>query len=502
MVYHGGGRRSPFPAWHRNCPLRLAIRATGATVPVTRKGPPVRTLIPHTRSVGAHDDFTKAKLNELMHQALDMSREKPCCLELFDGTQQRFLFFRERQIYAAGLVRDGQFTDSTIREFILASGTMNFPQLNWYELNNKILHSLLILFQKKPALRVLTSLVDLDELLDGIEADGRSCIVSASRENFMAMLRYEKGVVTALCHEESAMTPREGTFRDEFLVKIYTISAEQPLTINLFEDLLVTYSGDAKTIPDTFRGRFEELYLSKPPVVSLQFRGREVDHWVWDKPQFKIGRTPDNDIAIDNLAVSRLHAVLEEEKGQYYVRDCDSLNGTEVNGQKVGRARLNDGDEISIGKHTIVFRRQGGQTVPAEETIQGFDQTMIISSSAVRAQPRQPATPRPVQGPDTPPESSAGGKPRLVMRTEYGDRIIEIKNGRLTLGSDGTNDIPIEGLFVARRHAEIVRDERRIVLRHLGGLRRVRVDGRAVKEIELTEGDEISIAGESFIFQK
>jgi pSer/pThr/pTyr-binding forkhead associated (FHA) protein len=469
-------------------------------MPVIRKGTPVRTLIPHIRTVGTHDDFTRAKLNELMHQALDMSRETPCCLELFDGTQQRFLFFRERQIYAAGLVRDNQFTDSTIREFLLASGTMNFPQVNWYELNNKILHSLLILFQKKPALRVLTSLVDLDELLDGIETEGKSCIVSASRENFMAMLRYEKGTVTALCHEESVITPREGTFRDEFLVKIYTISAEQPLTINLFEDLLVSYSADAKTIPDTFRGRFEELYLSKPPVVSLQFRGREVDHWIWDKPQFKIGRTPDNDIAIDNLAVSRLHAVLEEEKGNYYVRDCDSLNGTEVNGQKVGRARLSDGDEISIGKHTIVFRRQGGQTVPAEDTIQGFDQTMIISSSAVRTQEAAAANPTPA--PAAPRDSKDGGKPRLVMRTEYGDRIIELKNGRLTLGSDGTNDIPIEGLFVARRHAEIVREERRVVLRHLGGLRRVRVDGRAVREIELTEGDEISIAGESFVFQK
>ena len=83
----------------------------------------MRTLIPHSRVIGTHDDFTKVKLNELMHQALDMSREKPCCLELFDGTQQRFLFFRERQIYSGGIVQAGQFSDSTIREFILASGT-------------------------------------------------------------------------------------------------------------------------------------------------------------------------------------------------------------------------------------------------------------------------------------------------------------------------------------------------------------------------------------------
>jgi pSer/pThr/pTyr-binding forkhead associated (FHA) protein len=445
--------------------------------------------IPHIRLVESHDDFSKARLNEQMHAALQMSKESPCCIELFDGTQQRILFFRAQQVYAAGLVRETQFSTTTIREFLLASGGLNFPQMNFYQLNSKLLHSLLILFQKKPSLRVLTSLVDLDDLLDNIEQEGKSCVVNAARENFLALLRYEKGKATSLGHDLSLPAPREASFRDEFLVKIYTISVDQPLTISLYEDLLVTFAEDAKTIPDSFRGRFEELYLSKPPIVSLQFKGKEVDHWVFDKPVFKIGRTPDNDIVIDNLAVSRLHATLEEEKGDYYINDRDSLNGTVVNGQKVGRARLTNGDEISIGKHTIVFRRQGGQAVPAEETIQGFDQTVIINGGA---------TPR-VQPPATAPESSG---PRLIFRTAYGDRVIEIKNDALTIGKDGDADVAIDGLFVARRHIEIVREEDRVVLRHLGGLRRVRVDGRAVREVELKNNDEIQIAKEAFIFQK
>ncbi len=224
-------------------------------------------------------------------------------------------------------------------------------------------------------------------------------------------------------------------------------------------------------------------------MISLQFKGKEVDHWLFDKSVFNIGRTPDNDIVIDNLAVSRLHAVLEEEKGYYYVRDCDSLNGTVVNGQKVGRARLENGDEISIGKHTIVFRRQGGRAVPAEETVEGFDQTMVFtrgSKPPVRA-------PRPNDGKRS---------PRLIFRTELGDRIIEIKNDTLTFGKDDDADVSIGGMFVARRHAEIVLEDDRIVLRHLHGLRRVRVAGKTVREVELKDNDEIQIANEAFIFQK
>jgi pSer/pThr/pTyr-binding forkhead associated (FHA) protein len=455
----------------------------------------VKIVLPYVNIVERQDGFSKTKLNESLNAYLGESRVRPCYLELDDGMQQRFLFFRAGQIYAAGGIQDFQFHETTIREFLLAAGSMNFPKLTCYELSSKMLHSILILFQKKPALRVETTLVDLDELLDKIEAEGKSCIVNASHENFAAMLRYEKGQVESLFHEQSLPTPREATFREEFLVKIYTIMAEKQLTISLYEDLLVTYASDAKTVDESFDGNFEDLYLAKPPIISLHFRDKEIDHWVFDRPQFKIGRTPDNDIVIDNLAVSRLHAVLEEEKGNYYVRDCDSLNGTLLNNQKVGRARLEDGDEVCIGKHCILFRRQGGQAVPAGETIQGFDQTMIINT-AVGAVHVPQENPQMVHRPRT------KSNPRLIMKTEYGDRVIELKNGSLTIGSDLRSDVVVEGMFVAKKHAEIIRHEDKVVLRHLRGLRTVSVRGKKVREVELKNNDEIKIAKDQFIFQE
>jgi len=455
----------------------------------------VRIVLPFVNLVDTQDDFSKSKLNETLNTYLDASNTRPSYLEMYDGTQQRFVFFRGGQIYAAGSIQDFQYQETSIREFLLAAGSMNFPQLKCYELSSKMLHSILILFQKKPALRVETTLVDLDELLDKIEQEGKSCIVSASHDTFVAILRYEKGNVEALFHDQSLPTPREGSFREEFLVKIYTISAEKQVTISLHEDLLVTYAADAKTVDDKFDGNFEDLYLAKPPMVSLQFKDKEIDHWVFDRPQFKIGRTPDNDIVIDNLAVSRLHAVLEEEKGNYYVRDCDSLNGTLLNEQKVGRARLEDGDEVCIGKHTILFRRQGGQAVQAGETVQGFDQTMIINTVTDAVHVAQ-------EHPQRANRARTRTSPRIVMKTEFGDRVIELKNGSLTIGSDLNSDVVVEGMFVAKKHAEIVREEDRVVLRHLRGLRKVSVSGKSVREVELKNNDEIKIAKDEFIFQE
>ena len=179
------------------------------------------------------------------------------------------------------------------------------------------------------------------------------------------------------------------------------------------------------------------------------------------------------------------------------MRDCDSLNGTLLNNQRVGRAKLEDGDEVCIGKHSIVFRRQGGQTVLAGETIQGFDQTMIINASVDAVQ-----IPQDNPLPASRPKRMVSGNPRLIMKTEYGDRVIELKNGSLTIGSDLSSDVVVEGMFVAKKHAEIIREEDRVILRHLRGLRTVSVSGKKVREIELKNNDEIRIAKDEFIFQE
>lgn len=465
----------------------------------TRKVTVLKITIPHTKQIGESGEVTKATLNDLIRAAIDASAARPSVLEVYDSIGQRFLFVRERQIYAAAELNGGSLSSTSIRDFLLGATTMNFPRAAWYELNTKIVHSILVVAQKKPALRMMTSLVDLDELLDRIEKEGKSCIIATTREDFFALLRYEKGTAAAFCWEQSLPTPREASFREEFLIKVYSNAAERPMNVSLYEDFLVSYAPDAKSIPESFGGRFADVYLSKPPIVILRFKDREIGRWEMNRPRLRIGRTPDNEIVIDNLGVSRLHALIEEDKGAYTVRDCDSLNGTVVNGERTPQKVLQDGDEISIGKHTIVFRVPGGHAVPEPESIAGFDQTMIINRNSVSqnnrtqeapATPSRPSTPAPVR------------TPRLVIHTDYGDRVVEIADEAVTIGRDEDADVKVNGMFVAPRHAEITRENGRIVLRRVGGLRAVKVRGKSVREVELKDNDEIQIASELFVFHE
>jgi pSer/pThr/pTyr-binding forkhead associated (FHA) protein len=458
-------------------------------------------------------EVTRAALDDLIRRGLEVSSTKPCALEIYDATTQRFLFLREGQIYAAAEVAAGQPTPASIREFLMGAGHMSFPRAVLFELNPRILHSLLVIAQKKPALRVMTNLVDLDEFLDRIEKEGKSAIVCAFRDEYLAILRYEKGRTSGSYNGQLSRTSREGTPREEFLVNVYTQAARHPLTVSLYEDFLVSYATDARNVPASYRGSFDDLFFSKPPVLVLRLKDREIGRWEMDRPRLRVGRTPDNDIVIDNLAVSRLHALIEEEKGEYYVKDCESLNGVEVNGERIKRRRLEDGDVISIAKHMLLFRVPSGHAVVEAEEKAGFDQTMIFSRSAVtpastnaparsdRAQtPAAIVSERPRADINATAVVTAVRRPRLVSRDASGERVIEVGENGIAIGSDENADIRIEGMFVAGKHARIVVEGGRIVLQKLAGLRPVKVGGKTIREIELKDNDEIQIGNESFVF--
>jgi len=101
-----------------------------------------------------------------------------------------------------------------------------------------------------------------------------------------------------------------------------------------------------------------------------------------------IGRAPDNDIHIDNLAVSNYHARVYVEAGSLVVEDLNSLNGSFLNDIRVERAMLKDGDAILIGKHEILV----DQTHDAAPTVDPLrkaptprvNETMVLDTEVRR----------------------------------------------------------------------------------------------------------------------
>src|SRR5690242_6110884 len=102
----------------------------------------------------------------------------------------------------------------------------------------------------------------------------------------------------------------------------------------------------------------------KMPKLSLMFDNKLVREVPVGSRPVTIGRAPDNDLSVDNLAVSSYHAKIFFEAGRMVIEDLNSLNGTFVNDLRVERATLHDGDKVHIGKHIIKVDTSGDAPVP------------------------------------------------------------------------------------------------------------------------------------------
>jgi hypothetical protein len=84
--------------------------------------------------------------------------------------------------------------------------------------------------------------------------------------------------------------------------------------------------------------------------------GRAGESFAVRGDQMTIGRRPDSAVFLDDITVSRDHALLVKRGNQWHLDDCGSLNGTYVNRQRIDSQLLADGDELQVGKYKLTFR--------------------------------------------------------------------------------------------------------------------------------------------------
>src|SRR5580693_7008719 len=129
--------------------------------------------------------------------------------------------------------------------------------------------------------------------------------------------------------------------------------------------------------------------------LSLMFENKLVKEVPIGSRTVTIGRSPDNDLPVDNLAVSNYNARVYFEAGRLVVEDLDSLNGTFVNDLRIERATLHDGDNIHVGKHHIKVDASGDAPVPWETGRKAnaprINETMVLDTKARREMLQQAA---------------------------------------------------------------------------------------------------------------
>lgn len=197
----------------------------------------------------------------------------------------------------------------------------------------------------------------------------------------------------------------------------------------------------------------EEIEMAK---LSLMFQDKLVREVPIGSRPVTIGRSPDNDLSVDNLAVSNHHAKIYFEAGRLVVEDLASLNGTFVNDLRIERATLHDGDSIHIGKHEIRVDTSGDAPVPwdtgRKAAAPRINETMVLDTKERRQMLQQAAA----MGESMQFASSRVKVPTLVVLHGNTDQKEYVLTNRLTvIGKSAMATVRLKGWFKPQMAAQI-----------------------------------------------
>jgi len=228
--------------------------------------------------------------------------------------------------------------------------------------------------------------------------------------------------------------------------------------------------------------------------IILVFNKKVIKEYPFTKDSLTIGRNDTNDIVIDNLAVSGLHARIDKSGDSYILTDLQSTNGTFVNDKIIASHKLQHKDKITVGKHLLFFAMS--QEEQAKLKVAELDRTMILDTAQHKELLEKQAREKGVE--------ASSQKPMLgVINFIDGSDQGEIKlTKKLTkIGKAETSEVRLGGIFMPPTAATISRRPNGYAITATGGKTKVKVNNQTIEDSHfLNDFDTVEIGSYKFQF--
>jgi pSer/pThr/pTyr-binding forkhead associated (FHA) protein len=264
---------------------------------------------------------------------------------------------------------------------------------------------------------------------------------------------------------------------------------------------------------------------------TVFFNGECINTYEMEEPVISIGRLPENAISIANMGVSRRHTKIEEDADRrYIISDLNSLNGTYVNGKRIKKANLNNGDKIAIGKYTILYEDldHNEQSEHVEDFANNYvvnKEEMIASPTAVSQQIFEELESEPqnehesqTQEPENSEiiEEEIGlddselkeiGNPKLLpneaVLIETNKHVVyKLDKAYLTMGNGDNDDIFVSGFMISEGQVSIEKHEEGYVICVNKFIGKFKINNKSIKTHVLQHKDRIEIGSSTFRYME
>lgn len=414
-----------------------------------------------------------ARLQELV----DAGLAKDGYLDLEAADFRAFLFLHGGKTFCAGAIEENRLVARSLGWFF--SVAPEARKATFFGTDLPLFLCMAVLFRKAPSAVMPANLMDGEALLARVKSNGTDSVLVVRKGESRSLVFCHAGTPAAIYPAPGEVFPAEGTVSERILEYVYTPDPQQrEVSLDLYDEI--------KLPPDREGNRPLQTYEIKPRTAAREERfllvklgARIVFRFPVDRDQIHVGRSGENDLVLDNLSVSRVHALITQQtNARIHIVDRDSENGLNIAGIKVKSATLGVGDEVGIGKYTLQFVDQAGirgvvAPLPPEsrpDATAGFDRTIAVTST-------RPAA------------------------TIVHDGVAHEMRGQVFLiGKSPSAHLRIKGWFIAEVHVHLAPNTGGgLVVEHVGGRRRVLVNGHPTRRYILQNGDVMQIGKHEFV---
>ena len=229
------------------------------------------------------------------------------------------------------------------------------------------------------------------------------------------------------------------------------------------------------------------------PTLGLNFKNKPLRDYPLQKgSSLTIGRKKNNDVIIDNLAVSSHHAKIDSVGDGFVLIDLQSKNGSFVNEKQVSSHWLKQGDIINIGKHSLVFCYSEDEDAP-ESGSDEIEKTMVMDTSQYRSMVNKSRL-KVAKPPVSPKRSETIG---ILSFLDGGNGKYICRKSITKLGKSPDSDVVVKGFMVGSTSATISRRPDGFYLSYVSGMSRPKVNEKKIKQETILNDLDIIAIGSS-----
>jgi hypothetical protein len=251
--------------------------------------------------------------------------------------------------HLAGLQEDGGFFWVSLHDFPVRARQLRGAYCSLVRSDPARVLLCAVHFRNRPFLQASLELVDLEHVLDVLQAEGQDAVLALEGCIARSLLFLQKGKPVRLYLGNPAIEPGGQDPRECFLRHARDPRAEVR-KIEVFKKLVITPDPEAGT-------PFAQLLAaaSPPPPRNVRVRvgGREVLQRPFMPPAMTMGRDRTCEIMLDSLGISRRHARLGWERGMFLLEDLGSANGTLLGGRPITRTPIDRGMCFAVGEYEL-----------------------------------------------------------------------------------------------------------------------------------------------------